>query len=61
MLHDGEELTKHIRKRLLCTDILVIMSNNTKESWWVPFEIGMADQKDFPIISYLINDVELAL
>lgn len=60
LLFDGEELTKHIRKRLNdCTDILVIMSKNTKESWWVPFEIGMAAQKDFPIVSYLINDVEL--
>lgn len=60
LLLNGEELTNHIKKRLnSCTDILVVMSEKTKESWWVPFEIGMASQKDFPIVSYLINDVEL--
>lgn len=60
LLLDGEELTNHIKNRLdSCTDILVVMSEKTKESWWVPFEIGMASQKDFPIVSYLINDVEL--
>lgn len=60
LLLDGEELTNHIKNRLnSCTDILVVMSERTKESWWVPFEIGMASQKDFPIVSYLINDVKL--
>lgn len=60
LLLDGEELTNHIKNRLnSCTDILVVMSEKTKESWWVPFEIGMASQKDFPIVSYLINNVEL--
>lgn len=50
----GEELTNHIKKRLNeCTDLLVIMSEKTKGSWWVPFEIGMASQKDFPIVNYL--------
>lgn len=57
---DGEELTNHIKENLnSCTDILVVMSERTKESWWVPFEIGMAAQKDFPIVSYLINNVDL--
>lgn len=60
LLLNGEDLTNHIKKRLnSCTDILVVMSNNTKESWWVPFEIGMAAQRDFSIVSYLINNVKL--
>ena len=35
------------------------MSDNTERSWWVPFEIGMASQNDFPIVTYLINNVPL--
>lgn len=50
----GEKLTKHIKEKLNeCSDILVVMSENTKDSWWVPFEIGMAAQKDLPTVSYL--------
>lgn len=50
----GEELTKHIKKKLNeCTDILVVLSESTKTSWWVPFEIGMAAQKDLPTVNYL--------
>ena len=60
LLLEGEKLTNHIKERLnSCTDLLVVMSDRTKESWWVPFEIGMAAQRDFPIVSYLINNVEL--
>ncbi len=56
----GEMLTKHIKQKLNeCTDILVVMSENTKLSWWVPFEIGMAEQKDLPIVNYLQSGVDL--
>ncbi|WP_297637753.1 toll/interleukin-1 receptor domain-containing protein [uncultured Clostridium sp.] len=56
----GKQLTDHIKNRLNdCSDILVVMSNKTEESWWVPFEIGMAAQKDFPVVSYLVDNVEL--
>lgn len=60
ILLEGEQLTNHIKRRLNdCTDLLVVMSDKTQESWWVPFEIGMASQKDFPIVSYLLNNVKL--
>ncbi len=56
LLLSGEELTNHIKDRLSnCTDLLVVLSVNTKESWWVPFEIGMAAQLDFPIVNYIPN------
>ncbi len=56
----GEKLTKHIKKKLNeCSDILVVMSENTKSSWWVPFEIGMAAQKDLPTVSYLQSGITL--
>lgn len=56
----GEKLTKHIKGKLNeCSDILVVMSENTKSSWWVPFEIGMAAQKDLPTVSYLQSGIVL--
>lgn len=56
----GEALTNHVKGRLNeCTDLLVVMSEQTKGSWWVPFEIGMAAQKDFPIVNYLTAGVQL--
>lgn len=56
----GRVLTNHIRKRLgECTDIIVILSEKTKASWWVPFEIGMAAEKDMPTASYLVTGIAL--
>ena len=35
------------------------MSERTKDSWWVPFEIGMSAQIDMPTASYLSSIVQL--
>lgn len=57
---DGEELISHIKTQLNdCTDIIVVISENTKLSWWVPFEIGMAAQIDMPTASFLLTGVDL--
>lgn len=56
----GKALTDHIKDQLNgCTDIIVVMSEATKHSWWVPFEIGMAAQKDMPTATYLTSSVVL--
>lgn len=56
----GKQLTDHIKENLnTCTDIIVVMSEVTKDSWWVPFEIGMSAQVDMPTASYLSADVIL--
>jgi len=56
----ADKLTKHIKKQLNeCTDILVVISEKTKNSWWVPFEIGMASQKDLPIVNFLKSGIDL--
>lgn len=56
----GEALTDHIKDQLNgCTDIIVVMSEATKYSWWVPFEIGMAAQIDMPTATYLTSSVVL--
>ena len=59
-LTGGKELTEHIKDQLnKCTDIMVVMSEETKKSWWVPFEIGMSAQVDMPTASFLKSYVEL--
>ena len=56
----GKALTDHIKKELNdCTDIIVVMSERTRYSQWVPFEIGMSAQIDMPTASYLQDGVEL--
>lgn len=56
----GQALTEHIKGQLnQCTDIIVLMSEATKYSWWVPFEIGMSAQIDMPTASYLKENVIL--
>ena len=45
----GRALTEHIKRNLNdCTDIIVIMSEATRLSQWVPFEVGMSAQNDMP-------------
>jgi len=57
---EGEALTAHIKGQLSkCSDIIGVMSEATKTSWWVPFEIGMSAQVDLPTATYLIRSVEL--
>lgn len=56
----GRELTDHIKESLnSCSDIIVVISETTKLSWWVPFEIGMSAQVDMPTASFLKSDVVL--
>ena len=57
---NGKKLTDHIKEQLNnCSDIIVVMSVNTKMSWWVPFEVGMSAQLDMPTASYLVANVDL--
>lgn len=56
----GKTLTEHIKNQLnQCTDNIVLMTEATKHSWWVPFEIGMSAQIDMPTASYLKENVVL--
>lgn len=41
------------------THLLAIVSTNTQLSWWVPFEIGMATERDYPIATYSPIQLEL--
>lgn len=46
----GDSLADHVKDELgKCTQLLAVVSAATQKSWWVPWEIGMATEKDFPL------------
>lgn len=58
--NNGERLTKHIRSKISeCSDIIAVLSEETRKSWWVPFEIGMATEQDMPIANSLVANIAL--
>ncbi|PTU01487.1 toll/interleukin-1 receptor domain-containing protein [Pseudomonas sp. HMWF031] len=55
-LKRGEEIADHVRRELAkCSHLLAIVSDATKGSWWVPWEIGVATEKDYPLATYGTN------
>lgn len=54
---DGPDLADYIRKRLdECTQLLAVLSANTRVSWWVPWEIGVATEKERFLASYVADN-----
>ncbi|WP_404373731.1 toll/interleukin-1 receptor domain-containing protein [Sphingomonas sp. MMS24-J45] len=49
----GEDLASHIRLEMgKCTQLLAVVSSSTLASQWVPWEIGVATEKDYPLATY---------
>ena len=56
----GEELGEYLRRQLgACSHLLAVVSSSTKGSWWVPWEIGVASEKDYPLATYAIPPCSL--
>lgn len=52
-IKDGEDIAAHVKEQLgQCTQLLAIVSEATKLSWWVPWEIGIATEKDYPLATF---------
>jgi len=50
----GEDLADHIQLEMdKCTQLLAVVSESTKHSQWVPWEIGVATEKDYPLATFL--------
>lgn len=48
------DLAEHLLNRLdSCNSLIAVISTSTKDSWWVPWEIGVATEKDFPLSSFI--------
>lgn len=49
----GEDLAAHIRAQMgTCTQLLAVVSEATQSSQWVPWEIGVATEKDYPLATF---------
>jgi hypothetical protein len=50
----GEELAQYQRGVMAtCTNLMAVVSPSTKASQWVPWEIGVASEREMPLASYL--------
>ncbi|MFJ6024339.1 toll/interleukin-1 receptor domain-containing protein [Brevundimonas sp. NPDC092305] len=49
----GEDLADHIRSRMAdCTQLLAVVLPATLASQWVPWEVGVATEKNYPLATY---------
>lgn len=49
----GEDLALHIQVEMSkCTQLLAVISPSTRASQWVPWEIGVATEKEFPLATF---------
>ena len=56
----GDDLADHVRKELgKCTQLMAVVSEATRLSWWVPWEIGIASEKDFPLATFAGQTTDL--
>ncbi|WP_315755843.1 MULTISPECIES: toll/interleukin-1 receptor domain-containing protein [unclassified Bradyrhizobium] len=50
----GPDLADYIRGEMeKCTQLLAVVSAKTRESQWVPWEIGVATEKERPLASFI--------
>ncbi len=50
---DGPELADLLLRRMSeCDQLIAVVSNQTKDSWWVPWEIGVGSEKAFRMASF---------
>lgn len=50
----GPDLAEYIRDQLeQCTQLLAVISAKTQASWWVPWEIGVATEKERFLASFV--------
>lgn len=60
LFYGGDALGEYFRERLSeCTHLMAVLSETTKLSWWVPFEIGIATEKQYPISTFAIQNTNL--
>jgi len=56
----GEDLAEYLRKQLAqCTHLVAVVSEATKASWWVPWEIGVATERRCPLATFAAGRCEL--
>ncbi|ESY82163.1 toll/interleukin-1 receptor domain-containing protein [Mesorhizobium sp. M0179] len=57
---DGPDLADLLLTRMSsCQQLIAVVSIKTKDSWWVPWEIGVGSEKNFRMASYSEQHVSL--
>jgi TIR domain len=57
---NGPDLADYIRGQLeQCTQLLAVISRHTQASWWVPWEIGVATEKERFLASFVSTDANV--
>ena len=57
---DGPDLADHLLSRMgECQQLVAVVSSATKDSWWVPWEIGVGSEKGFLMASFSYSHVRL--
>lgn len=60
LLRDSPDLADHLLNRMSeCNQLIAVVSVSTKDSWWVPWEIGVGSEKRFRMATYSANYVDL--
>lgn len=60
LVKDGPELADLLLARMSsCQQLIAVVSSQTKDSWWVPWEIGVGSEKGFRMASYSESYVSL--
>ncbi len=60
LVKDGPELADVLLARMgQCQQLIAVVSSQTKDSWWVPWEIGVGSEKGFRMASYSESYVAL--
>ncbi len=60
ILKTTDDITNTIMSRVrACSHLMAVVSENTNNSWWVPFEIGVASETEKRITSYKLRAVTL--
>ena len=58
----GDDLGDYLRRVLQeCTELMAVVSETTKQSWWVPWEIGVAQEKERPITTFAGGQCDLPI
>lgn len=56
----GDQLGDYLRDQMgKCDQLMAVVSSSTKESWWVPWEIGIATEKDYPLATFAGDSTRL--
>lgn len=60
LVKDGPGLADHLLRRLSdCQQLIAVVSEETKTSWWVPWEIGVGSEKGFRMASFCARATSL--